>query len=687
MNDFERTIRSALEGAGESYEPRDVHEARRTFIERRRKRRFAYAGAGVATAAAMVLLAVGVLPRQSTELEPVDIAAPTLEVVATVPVGGEPVAVASSDDRIWVTNTDGNGVAAIDPATNEVVASIPLDGARPDEVIVGDEVVWVSDASGNVVRFDPADPTLTLRPVITSPEDDDVHLDLATDGTNLIAVDGAGTAYVSGPGRFEFPSGVEGFNATDVAAGDAGVWVLDGRAGRISEVVQGSKPVFSNALDVAPGAPNADLAVGFGYVWVSLGDPSTLYRVDPDNGEVVPVASTELYADITVGEDSVWALVTTDAGAELVQISPEGEVVGQPLSLGENANDVVDGAGSVWLPQAEDGEVLRVDAVDPPAPQPVDSLSPTPDDAPANPDEIALVYSSDGDIYADTFGGTVQLTDTPEEEIHPAVSPDGRYVVFERENDGEQELVTMDVEARDECCFRPGTYPAIGPNDQLAWVMPRREGEQARIGFSSLNTARELAFAAADLDLGVTVNVRNLTFDQNAQMLFYDAGYEGWTAYTADLVLDAAQNVEEMADPQPLTPARYDRGERYIAPSAAYALNVIKGCCDESESPDLSQLEFGEIDPVAEQGFPYRRLFRLDLGVNVDAVPEVYSVFLGHVTAEEGPDGSVVWTETDSESWLIGAGSEAWVVDATGRSFQLPYEVNGGAAAPHELYR
>ena len=55
-------------------------------------------------------------------------------VIATIPVGGNPfgVAINPTNGLVYVTNADSNTVSVIDPATNTVVATIP----------VGSESIW-----------------------------------------------------------------------------------------------------------------------------------------------------------------------------------------------------------------------------------------------------------------------------------------------------------------------------------------------------------------------------------------------------------------------------------------------------------------------------------------------------------------------------------------------------------------
>jgi serine/threonine-protein kinase len=73
----------------------------------------------------------------------VRIDADTREVVARIPVGHNPTAVAVGFGSVWVTNYGDGTVSRIDPATNQVVATIDV-GRHPDHIAAGEGGVWVA---------------------------------------------------------------------------------------------------------------------------------------------------------------------------------------------------------------------------------------------------------------------------------------------------------------------------------------------------------------------------------------------------------------------------------------------------------------------------------------------------------------------------------------------------------------
>ena len=64
-------------------------------------------------------------------------------VVATIPVGGDPEAIAAGLGFVWVTDAGRQAVRRIDPQSNRLVDTIEL-GARPTAIAIAGGLVWVS---------------------------------------------------------------------------------------------------------------------------------------------------------------------------------------------------------------------------------------------------------------------------------------------------------------------------------------------------------------------------------------------------------------------------------------------------------------------------------------------------------------------------------------------------------------
>jgi YVTN family beta-propeller protein len=76
--------------------------------------------------------------------------------VATIPVGHGPSGIAVGGAAVWVTDRYDDTVERIDPSTSSVVTTIPV-GLSPDGIAFAAGAVWVADShDGTIMRIDPA---------------------------------------------------------------------------------------------------------------------------------------------------------------------------------------------------------------------------------------------------------------------------------------------------------------------------------------------------------------------------------------------------------------------------------------------------------------------------------------------------------------------------------------------------
>ena len=89
--------------------------------------------------------------------------AATLQERAVIPVGMDIFEIKIAPDAVWVMGASGGGtVWRIDPATNEIVASIKIADSSPVGLVVAFDSVWIpSRNKGVVYRIDPATNTIT----------------------------------------------------------------------------------------------------------------------------------------------------------------------------------------------------------------------------------------------------------------------------------------------------------------------------------------------------------------------------------------------------------------------------------------------------------------------------------------------------------------------------------------------
>src|SRR5262249_25120513 len=81
----------------------------------------------------------------------------SLPVVARIPVPARPDWLAIGFGSVWVVDYRPPSLVRIDPATNQVAASIPLSGKACLGIAVTDTALWVADCEHHVVaQIDPA---------------------------------------------------------------------------------------------------------------------------------------------------------------------------------------------------------------------------------------------------------------------------------------------------------------------------------------------------------------------------------------------------------------------------------------------------------------------------------------------------------------------------------------------------
>ena len=199
-----------------------------------------------------------------------------------IPVGRNPLVVASSAEAIWVSNSDDGSVSRIDPLANQVVATIPV-GGSPFGIAAGFGSVWVAnEADGKVARIDPA--------------------------TNQVSA------------TVQTREGASG-----VAVGGGSVWVsFYGMDGQPDGVVSRIDPSTNSAVAAVPVGTNPGfVAFGGGYLWAAMVGESTVVQVDPATNTVktrVDVGAKNW--GIAASDHTVWVVHPTAAGADPVAFLP-----------------------------------------------------------------------------------------------------------------------------------------------------------------------------------------------------------------------------------------------------------------------------------------------------------------------------------------------------------------------------
>ncbi|HEY8546734.1 MAG TPA: Hsp70 family protein [Acidimicrobiales bacterium] len=284
---------------------------------------------------------------------------PELAIAGATAVADEPDGIAQLDDRMWVASTNGNTVQALDAATGEVVDSLPLE-ADPLALVVAEGSVWVSQRNaGLVARIDPA-----TSEVVASIEVPGQPAVMAVGAGGIWVGDGEGTLSRIDPATD---------SATTLLTGQqnvAGVAVDDDRGVVYATVHAGDQllavdPATGEVIDqVAVGANPDAVAVAPSGVWVANRGEGTLSRVDPDTFEVtatVPVGAGP--AGLAIDGDRVWAVTNQDG--ELVLVDGSDAVERARIAVGAGPLGVTTTPDTVWVTLFAEDTVVRVSATAP----------------------------------------------------------------------------------------------------------------------------------------------------------------------------------------------------------------------------------------------------------------------------------------------------------------------------------
>jgi streptogramin lyase len=292
---------------------------------------------------------------------------PPSPVIASVEVPGNPQRLVFGFGAVWVTNSNGT-VSRIDPASDQVVATIPLPrpGRRPEAIAAGAGMVWVATSAGVVWRIDPArnqvvgkvdTSRLLYKPISLAVQDDAVWVVCCANAAPGRHPDGKLIRIDPDGGEVAARIAVRG-DPFAVAADIEAVWVAtaQGPAERVDRVTNRVAAVIPAG---GPVGGTQAVAVGAGGVWLADPGDSVVLRVDPATNRTVariPVAGAH---HLAVDENGVW--VVSGYEAALVRVDPGSNrpVATVPVRYLRDLKGLTAGAGSVWATSGE--TVARID--------------------------------------------------------------------------------------------------------------------------------------------------------------------------------------------------------------------------------------------------------------------------------------------------------------------------------------
>jgi streptogramin lyase len=243
------------------------------------------------------------------------------ELVAAVPLGARPDAVAVGEGAVWAVSSNDGVLLRVDPGTGRVLKTVSLDHiGAPDRLAAGEGSVWIgffvssSSLPGQWVwRYEPSgddlSPVGTLRTVPAA-----------------------------------------------LAAGLGWLWITDLAGPRVLRVQPDSGELVSSVESEGGIAIGADAV----WVWDELIPRGEVSRIDPVTGDAVLVAESSFYGfEIAASSEAVWLL--DQAGEAVWRLDPTTGRMSEAFPTGRIPKSIAAGESAVWVGNTRDGTVTRFD--------------------------------------------------------------------------------------------------------------------------------------------------------------------------------------------------------------------------------------------------------------------------------------------------------------------------------------
>ncbi len=252
-------------------------------------------------------------------------------VAATIAVGPLPSDVAIAPNGIWVANYYDGTLSRVDPATNSLLATIPLNtkNTAPWRLTYAEGSLWVV---GDV-------------------------WDAATQkqsGTTLLRLDPASGAVIA-----TIPLSGECWG---IGASPGAVWVTGYDSGTLWRIDTATNQVAAK-VSLAEGV--LGVAYDFGSLWVANGDTGAVSRVDPaSNQAIATIATVGDAVGVASGAGAIWVSNYGTSGQPdgvVSRIDPATNQVVRTITVGTNPWSIGFGGGYLWVALTGDPQVVQVD--------------------------------------------------------------------------------------------------------------------------------------------------------------------------------------------------------------------------------------------------------------------------------------------------------------------------------------
>ena len=275
--------------------------------------------------------------------------------LATVNVGGEPEWVGVGEGAVWITNRGLGLVQRVDPASNTVIASVPINEPC-NGLTFGFGSVWTASCKDRtLVRIDPTGNKVAA--VISTP--------IASDGEGQVTA-GFGSIWISGgdgqlhrldPATNRFITSIPVPQGADAVASDStAIWVTDPAHSTLLRI----DPLTNTVVSTIPVGPHPQfLATDDASVWVLNQDDGTVSRVTPPTGHVATINAKTPGRDVGCIAAGLGAAWVTIPDVPLTRIDDALNAVTERFT-GPGGDCIAAGFGAVWLVNNALGTVYRI---------------------------------------------------------------------------------------------------------------------------------------------------------------------------------------------------------------------------------------------------------------------------------------------------------------------------------------
>ena len=231
----------------------------------------------------------------------------SLKPSATIKIGHTADWALIADDAVWVAGTKPDSVVRIDPASNKVVAKIPLPGEACSGLAFGFGSVWV--------------PICGKKSLL-------VRIDVSKNKISATMPFG--------------PAGPE----QGIAVSDDSVWIVTEKNGALVRI----DPATNKARQKISIPPGSFVPLySDGIVWITGFESSVLTAINAATGEVlgsIPVGPKPRF--LTAGGGSIWTLNQGDGTVSRIDAKSRQLVATIPVGIPGHGGDICYGADSVW---------------------------------------------------------------------------------------------------------------------------------------------------------------------------------------------------------------------------------------------------------------------------------------------------------------------------------------------------